>query len=89
MALGAHPKQIVGLVIRQGMRMTLTGVTLGCVGAFILARSLSNQLFEVRPFDPLTFGLMAVTVSIVALLACVVPARRATGVDPLDACRYE
>jgi predicted permease len=89
MALGAHPKQIVGLIIGQGMRMTLTGVALGSVGAFILARSVSSQLFQVRPFDPVTFGLMPVMVSIVALLACVVPARRATAVDPLDACRYE
>jgi putative ABC transport system permease protein len=89
MALGAHPKQIVGLVIRQAMRMTLTGVVLGSVGAFILARTLSSQLFAVHPFDPVTFGLMALTVSIVALLACVVPARRATAVDPLDACRHE
>src|SRR6185295_17829808 len=77
MALGAHRKQIIWLVIRQGMRMTLAGVALGSVGALILARSLSSQLFEVRPFDPVTFGLMAAIVSIVALLACVVPARRA------------
>jgi predicted permease len=89
MALGAHRKQILGLLIRQGMRMTLAGVVLGSVGALILARSLASQLFEVRPFDPATFGLMAIVVSMIALLACLIPARRATMVDPLDACRHE
>jgi putative ABC transport system permease protein len=62
---------------------------LGVIGAFFLARLLSSQLFEVRSFDPATFALMAVMVLVVALLACVLPARRATAVDPLDACRHE
>ena len=89
MALGASGNQIQTMVIRQGMAMTLAGIVLGSVGAFILARLLSSQLYQVGSFDPATFGLMAAAVTIVALLACVVPARRATTVDPLDACRYE
>src|SRR5262249_30042141 len=88
-ALGARGNQILALVIRRGMLMAAAGIILGAVGAFILARLLSSQLFEVSSFDPVTFGLMAVMVSIVALLACLIPARRATAVDPLDACRYE
>jgi putative ABC transport system permease protein len=89
MALGAHRNQILALVVRHGMRMTFAGVTLGSIGAFILARSLSSQLFEVRPFDPATFVLMATTVLMITLLACIIPARRATAVDPLEACRHD
>ena len=89
MALGAHRSQILGLVVRQGMRLTVAGIILGSIGAFILARLLSSQLFQVRSFDPLTFVLMAMITSIVALGACLIPAQRATTVDPLDACRHE
>jgi predicted permease len=89
MALGAHRHQILALVVRHGMRMTFVGVALGSIGAFILAKSLSSQLFEVRPFDPSTFVLMAATVLMITLLACLIPARRATAVDPLDACRHD
>jgi predicted permease len=89
MALGARGDQIVAFVIGHGMRLTLAGIVLGSFGAFVLARSLSSQLFEVSSFDPGTFALMAVMVSVVAFLACLIPARRATTVDPVDACRSE
>lgn len=88
MALGARAGQILALVVGQGMRMAFAGIVLGVAGAFILARVLSSQLFQVNSFDPVTFGLMAAMVVIVALLACIMPAR-ATTVDPLDACRRE
>ena len=89
MALGAQARGILANVVRQGMRMALTGIALGIVGAWILARSLSAQLFRVSSFDRVTFGLTAAIVVIVALLACVIPARRATRINPLEACRYE
>lgn len=89
MALGAPVNRILALIIRDALRMTLIGIALGSVGALILARLVASQLFHVRTFDPATFGLMAVVVSIAALLACLIPARRATTVDPLEACRYE
>jgi putative ABC transport system permease protein len=89
MALGAHSRQILAMVVGQGMRMAVVGIIFGSVGAVILARMLSSQLFQVSSFDPLTFGLMALMVVAVAFLACLMPARRATAVDPLDACRHE
>ena len=89
MALGAPANQILALVVRKGMQMALAGIGLGMIGAFFLARLLSSQLFEVSSFDLPTFGLMAAMVLAVAFLACILPARRATTVDPLDACRHE
>ncbi len=89
MALGARGTQILAMVVGQGMRLAIAGIIGGAVGATILARVLSSQLFQVSSFDPLTFGLMAGMVVVVALVACILPARRATTVDPLDACRYE
>jgi predicted permease len=89
MALGAERTEILALVVRQGIRMALTGVALGVLFAFVLARMLSSQLFQVSAFDPVTFGLMAVMLVMVALLASFIPARRATRVNPLEACRYE
>jgi predicted permease len=89
MALGASGGQILAIVLRQGLGMTLAGIVLGWAGAFILARLVSSQLFQVPPFEPATFALMAVVVCLIAVLACLVPARRATAVEPLDACRYE
>jgi len=89
MALGAEGRQIVAMVVRQGMQMTLAGIGIGVIGAAILTRSLSSQLFQVRSSDPLTFSLTVLIVLIVAFLACIIPARRATMVDPLEACRHE
>jgi putative ABC transport system permease protein len=89
MALGATPRQILRLIVGQGMALALTGVVIGTVGALILTRSLSSLLFGVKPADPLTFIVVLAILSAVALLATYIPARRATKVDPLVALRYE
>jgi predicted permease len=89
LALGAHPRQVLRLVVWQGMGMTAAGLTLGMAGAAVGARVLEKLLFGVRPNDPLTLAVVAALVSGVALLACWVPARRAMRVDPIVALRSE
>lgn len=92
MALGANRGRMLTMILRQGMTLTLIGVGLGLAGAYVLTRyleSLNSMLFGVEPRDPLTFGVTAVLLTIVALIACFIPARRATKVDPLVALRYE
>lgn len=71
------------------MRMTIAGLAIGFLAAFYFARLLSTQLFQVGAFDPVTFGLTAVVLFGVSVLASYVPARRATLIDPNEACRYE
>ncbi len=88
-ALGAQTADILRLVVWQGLKLTLLGVILGFATAFALARWLESMLFEVRPHDPLTFALIPLLLTVVALLACWLPARRATRVDPLIALRSE
>jgi putative ABC transport system permease protein len=88
-ALGAGPGKIRGLVLGQGMRLTLLGVLVGLLGGLALARGLSSLLYGVQAFDPLSFLAAGLLLSLIALLACWVPARRATKVDPLVALRYE
>ena len=89
MALGARPQQVMGMVVRQGMTLTLIGVAIGVVGAFAVTRSLSFMLYQVTPSDPSTFVGVAVLFALVAIAACYVPARRAMRVDPMVALRYE
>lgn len=89
MALGAKRADVLRLVVRQGMTMTLIGLALGLVGAFAISRVLRGLLFGVSPTDPLTFVAVSIVLLVVALLACLVPARRATRVDPIIALRTE
>jgi putative ABC transport system permease protein len=89
MALGAQRRQVLGLVMLQGVRMTMAGIVLGLAGAFYFARLIATELFQVSAFDPATFGFTAAVLFGVAILASYVPGRRATKIDPLVACRYE
>jgi putative ABC transport system permease protein len=89
MALGARPGDVLRLVLRQGMLVVFVGLAIGLAAAFGLSRFLASVLFGVTPADPLTFALVSFVLVAVALLACYVPARRATRVDPLMALRDE
>ena len=89
MALGAQPLDVLRLVIRQGMSLTLVGLVIGVVAGTFVTRVLTDMLFGVTPRDPLTFAGVPVLLLVVALLACYIPARRATRIDPLIALRSE
>ena len=89
MALGARPLHVLRLVLGQGLGMLLIGTVIGVAGAFALTRLMRTLLFEVSASDPLTYVSVIGLLTVVALLACYIPARRATKVDPLIALRYE
>jgi putative ABC transport system permease protein len=89
MALGARRFDVLKLVVRQGMLLTIIGVIVGLGGAFALTRVMSSLMFGVTTKDPITFVAVAALLVVVAFIACFVPARRATKVDPLVALRYE
>ena len=89
MAIGAQSKHVFQMILGQGMALALIGVGLGLIGAFALTRLMTTMLFGIEPTDPLTFGAIAILLTTVALLACYIPGRRATKVDPVVSLRYE
>ena len=88
-ALGAGRGDIVRMVLRRGLTLTMAGVALGVVGALALARVLSAFLYEVNAFDPVVFGSVTAALAGIALVACYLPARWAARVDPVVALRWE
>ncbi len=89
MALGARSSDVMKMVLSQGAKMAGIGISLGLLGAFALTRVMSTLLFEVSVTDPVTFAVVVPLLAVVALLACYIPARRATKVDPMIALRGE
>ena len=89
MALGAQMRDVVNLVLKGGMALAFIGIGLGLVGAFALTRLMSSLLFGVQPTDTATFVIVSLSLLVTALIACYLPARKATKVDPLVALRYE
>jgi putative ABC transport system permease protein len=89
MALGAERRSVFSMVLRQGTRLALVGVAVGLAGAFAVTRTMTRFLYGVQATDPLTFACVSLLLVAIALLACYLPARRATRVDPIVALRYE
>jgi len=88
-ALGAQARDVLRLVVGHGMKIAATGLVAGILGALAATRAIAALLFEVRPSDPLTYGVIAALLTMAALAACYLPARRATAIDPLIALRHE
>jgi putative ABC transport system permease protein len=89
MALGAQPDDVLWFVLRKGVGLVLAGVGIGLIMSFAVTRLMKALLFGVSATDPLTFGLTTITLTLVALAACWIPARRATKVDPITALRCQ
>ncbi|HSO73637.1 MAG TPA: FtsX-like permease family protein, partial [Blastocatellia bacterium] len=88
-ALGATTRNVLSMVVREGLKMTVVGLAVGLTGAFWLTSFMASLLFEISATDPLTFAMVGIGLTAVGLLACFVPARRAARVDPMVALRYE
>jgi ABC-type antimicrobial peptide transport system permease subunit len=89
MALGAQTADVLRLVVGQGVRLVLAGLIIGIILAFALTRVLVSLLYEVKPTDPVIFVAVSLLLAAIALLACWLPAQRATRIHPMDALRYE
>ena len=88
-ALGAQGRDVVMMIVKQGSKLVLVGLAIGLVGAFAVTRLVASLLFGVTAKDPFTFAAVAMLLAVVALLACYIPAWRATKVDPMEALRCE
>jgi putative ABC transport system permease protein len=89
LALGAQPRDVLRVVLGEGLRLALFGVAIGVIAALALTRLLASLLYGVSAADPLTLASVAILLTAVALLACYIPARRAMRVDPMEVLRYE
>jgi ABC-type antimicrobial peptide transport system permease subunit len=88
-ALGARQQNILAMILKRGLTLSLAGSVIGLAGAFCLTHFLQVYLYQISPVDPLTFVIVPVLITGAAMLACYIPARRAAKIDPMEALRYE